>query len=267
MEDYIIVSFSGGKDSTAMLLRMLELNEPINEVIFCDTGIEFPAMYSHIEKVKAIVEKHDILFTTLKPPNTYEYYMFNYVRTKRTGEKQVGLGWAMPRCRWCNGYLKRDVIKRYYSNLKKQYNIIECVGLAADEQKRLERPNNKEKTKRFPLVEWGWTESQCLEYCYSLGFDWGGLYQHFKRVSCWCCPLQSLEGLRNLRKYYPELWQQPQEWDNRSPNNFRADYTVEELETRFQFEDNWIAANKGSTRTRAFYAELKKLIEEQRSKA
>ena len=43
--DYIVVSFSGGKDSTAMLLRMIELKETINEVIFCDTGMEFPEMY------------------------------------------------------------------------------------------------------------------------------------------------------------------------------------------------------------------------------
>ena len=32
-----IVSFSGGKDSTAMLLRMLEENMQVDEIIFCDT--------------------------------------------------------------------------------------------------------------------------------------------------------------------------------------------------------------------------------------
>lgn len=31
-----IVSFSGGKDSTAMLFKMLELNMPIDEVIYAD---------------------------------------------------------------------------------------------------------------------------------------------------------------------------------------------------------------------------------------
>lgn len=44
-EKYYVVSFSGGKDSTAMLLRLLELGEPINEIIFCDTYKEFPQMY------------------------------------------------------------------------------------------------------------------------------------------------------------------------------------------------------------------------------
>jgi 3'-phosphoadenosine 5'-phosphosulfate sulfotransferase (PAPS reductase)/FAD synthetase len=50
-----IVSFSGGKDSTAMLLMMLEKNMPIDEIIFCDTGKEFPQMYEHIEKVQKYV--------------------------------------------------------------------------------------------------------------------------------------------------------------------------------------------------------------------
>lgn len=36
---YIVVSFSGGKDSTAMLLHMIELGEHIDEVISADTGL------------------------------------------------------------------------------------------------------------------------------------------------------------------------------------------------------------------------------------
>jgi len=70
------------------------------------------------------------------------------------------------------------------------------------------------------------TETDCLQYCYDRGYNWGGLYEHFKRVSCWCCPLQSLEELRQLYKYYPELWQKLKEWDKRTWRNFRADYSV-----------------------------------------
>jgi len=47
-----IVSLSGGKDSTAMLLRMLEENMPIDLILFCDTGLEFEAMYKHIDKLE-----------------------------------------------------------------------------------------------------------------------------------------------------------------------------------------------------------------------
>ncbi len=47
-----VVSFSGGKDSTAMLLKMIEEKIDIDCVLFCDTGLEFPQMYEHIDKVE-----------------------------------------------------------------------------------------------------------------------------------------------------------------------------------------------------------------------
>lgn len=46
--DLHIVSFSGGKDSTAMLLHMMELGMQIDIVLYCDTWMEFPAMYRHV---------------------------------------------------------------------------------------------------------------------------------------------------------------------------------------------------------------------------
>lgn len=53
-----IVSFSGGKDSTAMLLRMLEENMQVDEILFCDTGKDFPDMIEHIKKVEAYIKKN-----------------------------------------------------------------------------------------------------------------------------------------------------------------------------------------------------------------
>ena len=38
------VSLSGGKDSSYLLLRMIELGMPIDAVISADTGMEFPEM-------------------------------------------------------------------------------------------------------------------------------------------------------------------------------------------------------------------------------
>ena len=62
-----IVSFSGGKDSTAMLLRMLEENMQVDEILFCDTGKDFPDMLEHIEKVKKYIkEKYNKEILTLK---------------------------------------------------------------------------------------------------------------------------------------------------------------------------------------------------------
>ena len=54
---YHIVSFSGGKDSTAMLLHMMELGMRIDEVLYCDTWMEFPAMERHVKRIKKLVKK------------------------------------------------------------------------------------------------------------------------------------------------------------------------------------------------------------------
>lgn len=42
---YYMASVSWGKDSLAMLLRLIYENKPLNEVVFFDTGMEFQAIY------------------------------------------------------------------------------------------------------------------------------------------------------------------------------------------------------------------------------
>lgn len=263
MEKYRVVSFSGGKDSTAMLLRLMELGEPIDEVIWCDTYKEFPAMYRHVQKIRAVVENAGIKFTELKCKDSFDYLMFEKPVKRKNNEINVkynnplGFSWAGPRHRWCTGALKRDIMNKHLSALHKRYELVEYTGIAADEQYRLERKANARHI--HPLVEWGWTEQMCLEYCYSKSYDWEGLYKLFDRVSCWCCPLQSLENLRTLRKNFPDLWEELRQMDKRTWRNFKAECTVEMLETRFALEDNRTA--QGLTinpRSKEFRAALKK---------
>lgn len=106
-----------------------------------------------------------------------------------------------------------------------------CIGIAADENRPLI------DGKRYPLIEWGVTEEEALAYCYAHGYDWGGLYERKKRVSCWCCPLQSLNDLRVLRETHPRLWEQLRLMDKYACNQFRIDYSAEDLERRFAKED------------------------------
>lgn len=244
--NYYIVSFSGGKDSTAMLLHLIELNQQIDEVVFLDTGLEFPDMYVHIERIKKVLEDKEIPFNILRNENGFNYYFQQY-------------SWPSMKVRYCTSYLKTDIIRKHITKLKKDYTVFQYIGIAADETKRLERKNNKTNDKLFPLVDWNWTEEDCLNYCYSLGYDWNGLYTRNKRVSCWCCPLQSLDQLRCLRKYYPELWEQLKNMDNNTRLQFRADYSVEELDKRFNFEEEKLAKGE-SIKNRQFYIELKEVI-------
>lgn len=223
-------------------------------------------MYEHIEKIRKVVEDKGIKFTMLRHEWTFDYWMFEYKPKRRNPEKFLaqygdvaGKSWATSRARWCSGELKIKLMDRYFRELKKQYTVIQYIGLAADETKRLERENNKQDNHRHPLVEWGWTEKDCLDYCYSLGYTWGGLYEIFNRVSCWCCPLQPLTELKKLWKLFPQLWEELKDMDARTWQQFRADYSVADLEKRFIFEEQRLAEGK-SIRNREFYAELKQLL-------
>ena len=215
-----------------MLLRMAEEKMPIDLVLFCDTGLEFPAMYEHIDKLEAYLR---IPIVRLKAPYSFEYLFYEYTPKRRNLALAdlKGLSWADSRNRWCTGHLKSRVIERHLRELRKTYTVVQYIGIAADEPKRLHE-------HRYPLAEWGMTESDCLAYCKAHGFDWGGLYDLFNRVSCWCCPLQPLGELRKLRTHFPDLWQKLLYMDTHTWRGFRADYTAKQLNLRFAFEEECV---------------------------
>jgi 3'-phosphoadenosine 5'-phosphosulfate sulfotransferase (PAPS reductase)/FAD synthetase len=93
----------------------------------------------------------------------------------------------------------------------------------------------KKQNIKYPLVDLKMTEEDCLKYCYNKGFDWNKLYDYFNRVSCWCCPYSSLNELRNLYIYYPELWIKLKQMDKKSNNQFRLDWSLSDLELRFKY--------------------------------
>lgn len=222
-----VVSFSGGKDSTAMLLMMIERGMQVDDILFCDTGLEFPQMYKHIEAVEKYTGRK---INVIKSDKTYEYYLADHILTKGKRKGTKGYGYPSMRIRWCTSRLKVIVIEKYLKKYAKEgFSLKQYIGIAADEQKRC-----KEHT--YPLVEWGITEAQALQYCYDKGFRWDGLYDDFQRVSCYCCPLQPLKELKILWEKHPELWQKMKELDARTTSSFRLDYTLTEIEQRFENE-------------------------------
>lgn len=71
---YHAVSLSGGKDSTCMLLMMIEKQMPIDVVLFADTGMEFPEMYGHLEQLeKHLQRERGLSITILRHPQGFEY--------------------------------------------------------------------------------------------------------------------------------------------------------------------------------------------------
>lgn len=236
------VSLSGGKDSTAMLLLMIERGMPIDMVLYADTGMEFPEMYDHIAKLDAyLYAQRGIHITVLQHPQGFEWLMFVRPVNRSPDRAQNGYGWplARPGRRWCTGHLKTHLIRKEVNRLKRERNAIHYIGIAYDEAWRC-------KDAVYPLVEWGITEAQALQICYDRGYDFGGLYEIYNRASCWCCPFQRIGELRKLRKHHPELWAKLMELDDRAIKQFgpgplgqfKKDWSVLRLEQRFAKEDS-----------------------------
>lgn len=231
MDTNNVVSLSGGKDSTAMLHWMLERGENIHSVVYFDTGWEFPEMATHIDLVE---QKTGIKIIRLQPKEPFEYVMFDRPIKKKSGIlkgelHRYGHGWPTTLRRWCTR-TKINSIERYKRSVK---NCVSCIGIAADEKHR-------EKSERYPLIEFGKTERDCLEYCYSLGYTWGGLYEVFDRVSCWICPLKGINGFRKLRKNRPYLWNKLRVWEMRMRSPAKPlleNLSWFDLEARFRKEE------------------------------
>jgi 3'-phosphoadenosine 5'-phosphosulfate sulfotransferase (PAPS reductase)/FAD synthetase len=193
-EVIVIVNFSGGKDSTAMLLRMIELGEKIDYIVFADTMFEFPALYKYIKMIEKLVGREIII---LKPSKTFDDWRFGKLtRGKNKGEIR-GFPQVISPCYWMRES-KYKTIQEFSNQFENKINVL---GIASDEVDRVQ----KEKSLRYPLIEWGWTEEDCIEYLQQKGFV-NELYTHFSRLGCWMCPKQSDYSKYMLWKHYPELW-------------------------------------------------------------
>ena len=116
-------------------------------------------------------------------------------------------------------------------------NIVQYLGIAADELERIER-HIKKKGIVLPLVDIGWDEAYCRKWCEENNLL-SPIYTTATRGGCWFCHNQGVGQLRLLRKNYPELWAHLLRLDLDSPTTFHADgHTVHDFEKRFQAEDD-----------------------------
>lgn len=205
MSEWHIASVSWGKDSLAMLLRLIEEGSPLNQVVFFDTGMEFQAIYDTRDRMLPLLDEKRILYTELRPKNPMWWSMFcRPVKKRGTGEiHKRGYGWCGGSCRWGTTE-KQRALDRY----AEERNAIVYVGIAADEKERLAK--EVKPYKRHPLAIWRMTEAKCLELCNDNGFFWEQegvpLYDILDRVSCWCCRNKNQKELRAIHDYLPDTW-------------------------------------------------------------
>lgn len=229
-----ILSLSYGKDSLACLGAIEELDWPLDRIVHAevwatdDIPADLPPMVEFKAKADAIIkERWGVVVEHVRAGKTAEDIIYH----KRTRGNRTGqiMGWPL-----INGCELQKALKVRPIEGAKKWNIT-YLGIAADEPKRF---HNLTETKKSPLVEAGWTEAMCREWCEKNGLL-SPIYTTSTRGGCWFCHNQSVAQLRLLRKNYQEYWTLMLKWDADSPVTFKADgHTIHDFERRFQAEDD-----------------------------
>ncbi len=143
-----VVALSGGKDSTAMALRLREV-EPREYVYVCTpTGNELPEMFAHWRRLGELLETPitPIIGGTLESIIAEQGMIPNF------------------RARFCTRLLK--IVPFAGFMMAQDRPVISYVGIRADEPAREAGDYAKvpRAIVRFPMREWGWGLSHVLAY-------------------------------------------------------------------------------------------------------
>ena len=144
-----VIALSGGKDSTALALRLRELNPDVDYTYVCTpTGDELPEMFEFWRWLGSDeglgVRLIPIMNGTLKSVIAAEGMLPNF------------------RARFCTRILKIEPYRRFLKEQAALGPIVSYVGLRADEPGRAGGAYDDIEgvEMRFPLREWGWGEQE-----------------------------------------------------------------------------------------------------------
>ena len=197
-----IFSFGGGVDSTGMLFEFDRQNYMPDILIFADTGAERPDIYAHIKKLnKWLMEKWGKEIIIVRQAETLEAEVL-----RRNTLPALALGFHT-----CSQKHKiRPIAKWLKENGHR--NIIKIIGYDANEFDRARRgltsvENGKNTEEKgidlklwFPLIEWNKSRKELKQEINDIGFC-------ASKSSCFYCPAMSLTEVKQLKQFYPDLYE------------------------------------------------------------
>ena len=246
----ILVSVSGGKDSTASLLLALEQTESPVEAMFCDTGNEHPLTYEYVDYLE---QKTGVKIARLKADFTAWWWRKrDYVRDKwpdkgvpqdiiesalrvlnqgPTGNPFLDLCVIKGRfpsrmAQFCTQYLKREPAEAHTMKMLSGRKWLESwQGVRADESaNRAKLPQREVEFGQWEPEKEGfliyrpilyWNVEQVFAQHRKHGVDPNPLYsQGMSRVGCMPCINARKSEVAEIHKRFPEHIERISEWES-----------------------------------------------------
>lgn len=199
-----VVGISGGKDSVAMALRLLEAEPRDYEYLITPTGNEPPEMFDHWRRLEELLGKK---FIELRPMGDGDG-LIKLIRDQN----------ALPnwRQRWCTRILKIEPTIEW---LKANSPCTQYVGLRADEPPS-ERGgiygNIEGVEQNYPLRRWGWGVDDVWRYLAERGIKIPA------RTDCVLCYGQRVIEWKRLNEQHPQLYQIGVDLEQETGHTFRS---------------------------------------------
>lgn len=186
------VSYSGGKDSLATLLLVLEAGfRP--DLLFINTGLELPETVENVEKV---VKEYDLKLVSFNAGDAF-YRALEYF-----GPPAKDFRWC---CKICKLGPAARLINKEYPN-----GLLSFIG-----QRQYESRQRKEKGRKWinpwvpnqkgvsPIQRWNaltvWLYLFLRDAPYNPWYERG-----LERIGCWLCPASSVADLNRIRDGYKD---------------------------------------------------------------
>lgn len=199
-EENIVLSFSGGKDSTVTAdIVTKALGNPSLVHIFGNTTLEFPQT---VEYAKRFKKDHPFaIFET--SINEDQNFM----------DVCEDIGPPARIMRWCCSMFKTGPITRVLNSLYRNQQILTFYGIRRAESASRSKYNRVESGKESvkiqkqtvasPIIDW--KDIDIWLYLLAENVDFNDAYRlGYDRVGCWCCPNNNQRAQFLSRIYMPE---------------------------------------------------------------
>lgn len=203
----VVVSFSGGKDSTVTAdLAVKALSEPSLVHIFGNTTLEFPTTIEYAERFRR------------NNPKAIFRIALNREQDFMSVCEDIGPPARM--MRWCCSMFKTGpitrVLNRYYrdKNILTFYGIRKCESVSRSKYNRVEDDAESVKIQKQKVASpiFYWMDIDIWLYLMGEKVDFNDAYRlGYDRVGCWCCPNNNERAQFLSSIYMPEQFKK---WRN-----------------------------------------------------